>query len=274
LRISSNQIAYRVRRLASRPHYPTARSTPLDPVSTPPPTSPAPIALESSTTPAVSTTSTTPASTAPALVFAPPFPLPRFRERDETEVRPLAVDPRPLDLQRATTTRVRQFRHIPVDSWLPAQRDPAAAPLFSTRTQESFFRVQLSTQISLRAHRLLHLSAFLSAAGAESEGHLSYLPGLLSLLTFGGKYIEEWVRVFYATVWIDLDHQWLRFGFEREDVTLHATQIRELFGLPESSMRLHSLCYGTSDPPRRTHVGVAPATVHVAVLFRPPFIDG
>jgi hypothetical protein len=104
--------------------------------------------------------------------------------------------------------------------------DPAAAPLFSTRTHDSFFRAQLSTQIALRAHRLLDLPAFLSAVGAESEGHLSYLLGLLSLLTSSDRYIEEWVRVFYATVWIDPYHQWMRFRFVREDVTLHATQIR------------------------------------------------
>jgi hypothetical protein len=64
------------------------------------------------------------------------------------------------------------------------------------------------------------------AVGADSVVHLSYLPGLLSLLTTSGRYIEEWVRVFYATVLIDPDHQWMRFRFEREDVTLHASQIR------------------------------------------------
>jgi hypothetical protein len=88
----------------------------------------------------------------------------------------------------------------------------------------------LSAQIALRAHRLLDLPAFLLAAGADSEVHLSYLPRLLSLLTTSGRYIEEWVRVFYATVWIDSNHQWMRFRFEREDVTLHANQIRQLFG--------------------------------------------
>jgi hypothetical protein len=100
------------------------------------------------------------------------------------------TDPRLLDLQWATAARVRQFRHVPVDSWLPAQRDPAAAPLFITRTQESF-RAQLSAQIVLRAHWRLDLSAFRSVAGVESEGHITYLSGLYSLLTFGGRYVEE-----------------------------------------------------------------------------------
>jgi hypothetical protein len=268
----SDQIAYRVRRLASRP-----RSSTHTTASTPPPTLPAPVTpVAPSTTTAIPATSTTPASTAPppAPASAPPIPPPRFRERDETEVRPLAADPRLFDLQRATAARVRRFRYVPVESWLPAQRDPAAVDLFSTRIQESFFRAQMSAQIALRVHRLLDLPAFLLAAGADSEVHLTYLPGLLTLLTTSGRYVEEWVRVFYATVWIDPDHHWMRFRFEREDVTITASQIRQLFGFHESSTRLHSLCYGTSDPPRRPHGGVAPGTAHVAALFRPPFSDG
>jgi hypothetical protein len=154
LRISLDQIAYRVRRLASRPRS-SAPSTPAT-ATTPPPTSPAPLTPAPSTTSAIPTTSTTPASTTPppAPLFAPPIPPARFRERDETEVRPLTVDPRLFDLQRATAAQVCQFRHIPVETWLPAQRDPAAADLFSTRIQESFFRAQMSAHIALRVHRL------------------------------------------------------------------------------------------------------------------------
>jgi hypothetical protein len=189
-------------------------------------------------------------------------------------VRPLAADPRLFDLQRATVAWICRFRYVPVESWLPAQRDPAAADLFSTRIQESFYRAQLLAQIALLAHRLLDLPAFLLAAGADSEVHLSYLPRLLTLLTTSGRYVEEWVRVFYATVWIDPDHHWMRFRFEREDVTIHASQIRQLFGFNESPTRLHSMCYGTSDPPCRPHDRVAPGTAHVAALFRPPFSDG
>jgi hypothetical protein len=218
LQTPSDQIVYRVRRLASRP-----RSSTHTTASTSPPTLPAPV-----TPVAPSTTSTTPASTAPppAPVFAPPIPPARFRERDETKVRPLAVDPRLFDLQRATAARVRRFRYGPVESWLPAQRDPAAVDLFSTRIQESFFRAQMSAQIALLVHWLLDLPAFLLAAGADSKVHLSYLPGLLTLLSISGRYVEEWVRVFYATVWTDPDHHWMRFCFEREDVTIHASQIR------------------------------------------------
>jgi hypothetical protein len=203
--VPSDQIAFRARRLTSR-----SRSSTHTSASTPPPTLPAPVTpIAPSTSTAIPTTSTTPASSAtpaPAPASAPPVPPPRFRERDETEVHPLVSDPRLFDLQRATAARVRRFRYVPVESWLPAQRDPAAGVLFSTRIQESFFRAQLSAQIALRVHRLLDLPAFLLAAGAESEAHLTYLPGLLTLLTISGRYVEEWVRVFYASVWIDPDH--------------------------------------------------------------------
>jgi hypothetical protein len=68
----SDQIAYRVRRLASRP-----RSSTHTTASTPPPTLPAPVTrVAPSTTTAIPATSTTPASTAPppAPASAPPVP--------------------------------------------------------------------------------------------------------------------------------------------------------------------------------------------------------
>jgi hypothetical protein len=64
----------------------------------------------------------------------------------------------------------------------------------------------LSSQIALWAHRHLHLSTFRTTAGAKSESHITYLLGLYSMLTFGGGYVEEWVRLFYYTLWIDLNH--------------------------------------------------------------------
>jgi hypothetical protein len=132
LQIPSNQIAYQVRRPASRPRS-SAPTTPTT-ATTPPPTSPAPVTPAPSTTSAMPTTSTTPASTAPsAPLSAPPIPPAHIQERDETKVRPLVADPRLFDLQRATAARVHRFRYVLVESWLPAQRDPAVADPFSIR---------------------------------------------------------------------------------------------------------------------------------------------
>jgi cell division protein FtsN len=84
LQISSDQIAYRVRQLASRPRS-TAPSTPTT-ATTPPPTSPAPVTPKPSTTSAIPTTSTTPASTTPPPA---PFPLHPFHlPASRSEMRP------------------------------------------------------------------------------------------------------------------------------------------------------------------------------------------
>lgn len=94
------------------------------------------------------------------------------------------------------------------------------------------------------------------------------------LLGLGCLHVEQWVRVFYATVWIHLDHEWFRFKFEGWDMTLQASQIREFFGLPESTTRIHIMCYGLVDPPRCPHDGVAPLIAHILALFHLPFSDG
>jgi hypothetical protein len=68
------------------------------------------------------------------------------------------------------------------------------------RVASNLYRAQLTAQIALRAHCRLDLIAFRTTTSSEVEGHITYLPGLYSLLTFGGRYVEEWVRVFYATI--------------------------------------------------------------------------
>lgn len=57
-------------------------------------------------------------------------------------------------------------------------------------------------------------------------------------------------------------------------MTLQGSQIREFFRLPESTTRIHILCYGLVDPPRCPHDGVAPPTAHILALICPPFSHG
>jgi hypothetical protein len=41
------------------------------------------------------------------------------------------------------------------------------------------------------------------AGGADIESHFAHFRGFLGLLEVGqNKYIEDWVRVFYNTVWV------------------------------------------------------------------------
>ena len=89
-----------------------------------------------------------------------------------------------------------------------------------------------------------------------------------------GLYMDEWVRVFYAIVWVDPSHEFIQFRFEGETYRILAFEIRQLYGFLETLVRLHSLCYGTADPPRRPHDGTHPSAAHVATIFCPPFDEG
>ena len=62
-------------------------------------------------------------------------------------------------------------------------------------------------------------------------------------------YMDEWVRVFYAIVWVDPSHEFIQFYFEGETYKILASEIIQLYGFPKIPVRLHSLCYGTANPP-------------------------
>ena len=86
--------------------------------------------------------------------------------------------------------------------------------------------------------------------------------------------MDQWVRVFYAIVWIDPNHEFMQFRFEGDIYRIFASEIRQLYGFLETLVRLHSLCYGVANPPRCPHGGMQPSTSHVAALFHPSFDEG
>ena len=78
-------------------------------------------------------------------------------------------------------------------------------------------------------------------------------------------YQEEWVRVFYATVW---------FAPERDghQITLTRAALAGILGVSQEDTSLHQLVYDLADPPRRALVGgTAPQHTIVNFLFRQPF---
>ena len=45
------------------------------------------------------------------------------------------------------------------------------------------------------------------------------------------RYVEEWVRVFYATVWISLERDFIQFIFQGEQHRLYRNNIIESLGV-------------------------------------------
>jgi hypothetical protein len=93
--------------------------------------------------------------------------------------------------------------------------------------QESFYRAQLLERCAFSPHRVLDLAYLRRAAGTrEISQCISYLPGLENLLCRSGLYMEKWIRVFYAIVWVDPAHDFFWFGFEGETYRIFSHEIR------------------------------------------------
>jgi len=75
-------------------------------------------------------------------------------------------------------------------------------------------------------------------------------------------------------VWVSLDHSYIHYALAGIDYKVTAQRAREVPGLTASSTRIHQLCYGNFEPPRRPHGGALPPVDFVAPYFRQPFGEG
>ena len=86
-------------------------------------------------------------------------------------------------------------------------------------------------------------------------------------------YEEEWVRVFYATVWFAPERAGITFMFQGHQITLTRAALEVILGVSQEDTSLHQLVYDLADPPRRALVGgTAPEYTSVNFLFRQPFL--
>ena len=119
---------------------------------------------------------------------------------------------------------------------------------------------------------MLDLEILGNVVGADIRQYFTYLPGLLGLLALLGTYIEEWVREFFASVWVATDPSYIHYALAGIDYRVTAQRAREVLGLTAYATRIHELCYG--EPPRRPHGGALPPVDFVAPCFRQPFGEG
>ena len=82
------------------------------------------------------------------------------------------------------------------------------------------------------------------ARGEQVCPHLTFLPGLVDLLGWTGKYVASWVREFYASLWIDLGHRFIHLAFKGHDHRLYNNRVREILRILELVTRIHQIYYG------------------------------
>jgi hypothetical protein len=113
-----------------------------------------------------------------------------------------------------------------------------------------------------------------AVVGEQIRLHLSYLPGLIDHLRRTGRYILEWVREFYSSLWIEPRHRFIHFAFRGRDYRLQSSRAREILRLLESPVRIHEIRYGQTEPPRRPHGGLVPPTDLIKPCFTKPIREG
>ena len=107
----------------------------------------------------------------------------------------------------------------------------------------------------------------------EMKGHLTYMPGLLDLLTRVHKYVPDWVKIFFATLLIPRGQQYIEFMFRGDRHQLYREEIAETLGVDlVPTTQVHELCYIGEIPPRRALAGKTPPLIEiVSILFRQTF---
>jgi len=118
---------------------------------------------------------------------------------------------------------------------------------------------------------VLDLEVLGNVVDADIRQYFTYLTGVPELLALPGTYCEEWVQEFYASVWVSPDHSYIHYALAGTDYRVTALRAREVLRLAVSTTRIHLLCYGNFEPPRRPHGGALPPVDLVAPYFRQPF---
>ena len=112
-----------------------------------------------------------------------------------------------------------------------------------------------------------------AVGGAQIEPHFTYLRGLADLLSRSGRYMVCWVRIFYATVWIEPSRNYIKFMFRGRPRILSRAEIADALGVDLNDTRLHELAYPGAIPPRRACCGgVLPPFERVSICYRQPFL--
>jgi len=140
--------------------------------------------------------------------------------------------------------------------------------------QEDMYEAFVRSETQFREHRVLDLEVLGNVVGAGIRQYFTYLTGLRDLLALPGTYSEVWVREFYASMWVAPDHSYIHYALAGIDYRVTAQRAREVLGLTASATRIHQLCYGNFEPPRRPHDGALPLVDFMPPCFRQPFGEG
>jgi hypothetical protein len=173
--------------------------------------------------------------------------------------------------------KVKKIRYVAEEQWFLEEREPNVDHRFFTVWQESFYYAYINLGVQFSEHRLLHWGALrVAAGGVLILPYFERYPGLVPLLSERAQYVREWVRIFYATLFVGDERAYIQFMFNETQWRLDRGDIARLLGvtIPDEPSSLHFMSYGDAEPPRHAHDMDFPSDEDVSILFQQPFLLG
>jgi hypothetical protein len=179
------------------------------------------------------------------------------------------------NLTKANAAKVKRLRwSVQEEDWFPVTRDSRVDRRFWTLLQASFYETYQRRGHRIFPHRVLDWASLRTAAGgADVREHFAHFRGLPRLLQIErNRYIEDWVRVFYATACIALERRVVHFMFGGQVFGLSRATLAGILGVDLVDVSLHEMVYGDADPPRKAMIGgIAPSHEAISQCFHQPF---
>jgi len=139
-------------------------------------------------------------------------------------------------------------------------------------TQESFFRSYHARGMALADQKILGWDELERAAGIPIWPLFERFLGFVHLFSEVDRIVISWVRQFYATMWIHLEHDFNGFMLNDWQERLYYSRLQQLLGVDTSDMKLHQIVYGDALPPHRSRAGgTFPTDQKIWPLFMEPF---
>jgi hypothetical protein len=122
---------------------------------------------------------------------------------------------------------------------------------------------------------MLQFTTLIGAAAREPIlPFFDYLWGLADLVSRRSRYIADWVRVFYVTLYVEVERLSLCFMFMGQQQRLTREGIAELLQVDLHDDSIHYLDYPDVEAPRPAHSLVLHVDDEISFLFLNPFLPG
>lgn len=145
-----------------------------------------------------------------------------------------------IDLRKTKARAIKVLRYnLSVDEFFAVPRDMRVDPCFWTATQASLYQNAVMGRIKIMRHGVIDWAAIQRAIGVDLRPLFAAFRGLDVLLSECRLYVEDWVRVFYATLYIAPGREWIQFMYDGVSYRVTRERIAELLGIELRGTSVH-----------------------------------